>query len=57
MRDQRRGGGCINRWGEGKCIPGFGRKCEEKRPLGRPSCVWKVIIKINFKEMVLVGVN
>jgi len=57
MTFQRRGGGCINKWGEEKCIPAFGRKCEGKRPTGRPSCVWKIIIKIDFKEMGLVGVN
>jgi hypothetical protein len=57
MTAQKKGGGCINRWGERKCIPGFGKKCEGKRPLGRTSRVWKVIIKIDLKEMGLVGVN
>jgi hypothetical protein len=51
------GGTCIDTWGEGKCIPAFGGKCEGKRPLGRPSCVWNVIIKMDFKEMGLDGVQ
>ena len=57
MTDQNRGGICINRWAEGKCVPAFGRKCEGKRPLGRPSYVGKVIIETDFKEMGLVGIN
>jgi hypothetical protein len=43
------GGECRMYEGELRCIQGFGRKREGKRPLGRPRRRWENNIKMGFK--------
>jgi hypothetical protein len=40
-----------------RCLQGFGWRPEGKRPLGRQRCRWKDNIKMDLREIGIVGAN
>ena len=44
-------GGKCGKWGEGRCLQGFGGKPEEKRPLGRLRRRWEDNIMMYPQEV------
>jgi len=49
------GGPCSTYEGEERCIEGFGRETEGKRPLGRSRRRWENVIKMALQEAVCGG--
>ena len=39
------GRACGTYGGEERCRPGLGEKPERRRPMGRPDCKWRIILR------------
>jgi hypothetical protein len=51
MKKNELDGSCSKCEREERCIQGFGRKHEVKRPLGRTRCRWEGSIKMDLQEV------
>jgi len=44
-------------WGGERCLQGYGRRPEDKRPLGRPRRRWEDNVRTDLREIGIEGPN